>query len=323
MCPLFRWPYHEPPKCRFWPKWQVNTELLCFHLARNGVSPRRWSRWQLWTLHGNVMTFRFCWCPGCDKMPDMEIPTDPWPIMTSQSKSSHSTLGRGATRSDPGHDKPAANNGLKFRFASSQRNTCEYNKRTRCRQRQRQRQKSSSTRFLSPCILCALLTCNSPLFFIHIVDGCIWQRKCPGIWAFSETSNKIERYPGHSQHCSLNKQLECVTALRQSICQLDRFLMRRYHVCHPSPSSTYSEVFPEGRSILSASNESHSGHSSPVQISKSYDVVSGGYSRFFFYDNLDVPQLATSSSLAFSPCGKFEFLGPFCDNLLHYSSLTT
>jgi hypothetical protein len=36
-----------------------------------------------------------------------EFPTDPWPIMTRQSKSSHSMMGRGATWSDPGHDNTA------------------------------------------------------------------------------------------------------------------------------------------------------------------------------------------------------------------------
>ena len=39
--------------------------------------------------------------PGCEKMPDIEISHKP---LTHQSKSSHSTMGRGVTRSDLGHD---------------------------------------------------------------------------------------------------------------------------------------------------------------------------------------------------------------------------
>ena len=36
--------------------------MLCFHLGWNGVPPRRWTLWALWSLHGKVLTFRFCWC---------------------------------------------------------------------------------------------------------------------------------------------------------------------------------------------------------------------------------------------------------------------
>jgi hypothetical protein len=70
--------------------------------------------------------------------------------------------------------------------------------------------------------------------------------------------------------------------------------------------------------LLFACNGLCSGHSSLVQISKSYDIASGRYFRFSFYNNQDMPQLAMSLSLAVFPCSKFDFFHPFCDNLLYY-----
>ena len=62
----------------------------------------------------------------------------------------------------------SANNALKFCFASSQRNTCDYNKWTQFRHRQRQRQNSSSSRFQVPVALHLMYFAHLQLpFFFH------------------------------------------------------------------------------------------------------------------------------------------------------------
>ena len=107
-----------------------------------------------------------------------------------------------------------------------------------------------------------------------------------GYVSLFDTSDKVERYPDQSQHRSFNTQLVVL-----SNCQ--RFLKRRYHVYHPAPSSTYSEFFLGCRllRILSfACKGFRSGHSSLVQISKSYDIVPGRYSTFSFYDSQCMPR---------------------------------